>query len=145
MTYIKIFPVILGLILLTTTSSSAQDIQVDSLGYESFEMVDGDTTYVMKKYFVVLLKAGPDRTHGAEEAAIIQAGHMAHMDSLAQLGKIDLAGPMGESGPLRGIVIYNVPNIEEVKALVAMDPAVIANRLIMDIHPWWAAKGSMLK
>ncbi len=123
---------------------SAQELIVDSLGFETFEMTEGDTTYVMKKYFMAFLKRGPITDQTPEEAAQIQEGHLAHMNQMAEEGKIDIAGPFGDEGELRGIIIFNVPSQDEVETLVAKDPAVIAGRLILEIHPWWAAKGSKL-
>ena len=125
--------------------SAAQELQIDSLGFETFEMTEGDTSYVMKKYFMAILKTGPNRDHSAEEAAEIQKGHMENISLLAEQKKICVAGPFGDQGEMRGILIFNVPTMEEVEALVAQDPAVIAGRLILDVHPWWAAKGSILK
>ena len=98
----------------------------------------------MQKYFMALLKAGPDRDHSPEEAAVIQKGHLDHMNKLAEEKKICIAGPFGDDGELRGVVIYSVPTLEEAQRLVETDPAVIAGRLIIEVHPWWAAKGSSL-
>ena len=59
-------------ILLTLTAfisqASAQNLEVDSLGYETFQMPEGDTIYTMKKYFIAFLKEGPTRDQTEEEA-----------------------------------------------------------------------------
>lgn len=131
-------------ILLSLTTALTQDLQVDSLGFETFEMTEGDTTYVMKKYFMAFLKEGPTRDQSPEEAAIIQNGHLGYMNQLADENKLSIAGPFGDDGEIRGIVIYNVPTLEEATELVKNDPAVKAGRLTIEVHPWWAAKGSTL-
>lgn len=123
---------------------SAQDLQIDSLGFQTFTIEEGDTSYVMKKYFIVYLKTGPNREHSQEEAAKIQEGHMNHMNQMAEDGHLCIAGPMGDDGETRGIMILSVPTLEKVQALVDQDPAVQAGRLIMEIHPWWGAVGSKL-
>ncbi len=123
----------------------SQDMQIDSLGYETFEMQEGDTTYMMKKYFMAFLKEGPLRTQDADEAMKIQEGHLAHLGQLAEDGKICIAGPFADDGEIRGIVIFNVPTKREVEELISQDPAVRAGRLILEVHPWWAAQGSELK
>lgn len=123
----------------------SQDVVIDEEGFETFSMTEGDSTYTMKKYFMVFLKKGEKRDQSPEESAKIQSGHMAHMNTLAEAGKISIAGPFGDDGEVRGIVIYNINNIEEVQKLVAEDPAVIAGRLVMEIHPFWAAQGSTLQ
>lgn len=97
--------VILGLSLLLATLSSGQDLQIDSLGFETFEMTEGDTTYTMKKYFMAFLKKGPHREHSPDEAALIQKGHMDHMNKMAEAKQISIAGPFGDDGEMRGIII----------------------------------------
>ena len=109
-----------------------------------FSYEEGDTTYTMKKYIMCFLKSGPKRSQSKEEAQIIQKGHLAHMDSLAQLGIISIAGPFEDSSDVRGIVIYDLGTIEEAQKMTAGDPAVINGRLVPEFHPWWAAKGSVL-
>ncbi len=132
-------------LILFNVDAYCQTPQIDQDGFEIFEMQDGDSTMVMKKYFLVLLKQGENRTHPEEEAALIQTQHLAHMDSLALLGKIKLAGPMGNDGDLRGIVVYNVTSLEEATTLANQDPAIIAGRLVAEVYPWWSLKGACLE
>jgi uncharacterized protein YciI len=110
-----------------------------------FEMKEGDTTYVMKQYILCFLKQGANRSQSKEEVEKIQNEHLAHLNLLATQGKISIAGPFGDDGALRGIVIYNVNTVEEARQLAENDPAVQAGRLVLEFHPWWAAKGSVLK
>ena len=121
---------------------------VDSLkseGFEVFQMEDGDTTYLMKKYFMVLLLEGPHRDQGEEEAAKIQEAHLKHMSDLAAVDKINIAGPFDDDSSISGMVIYSVPTLEEATRLANQDPAVKAGRLKVKVHPFWAAVGSTLK
>ena len=122
-----------------------QQVQTDENGFETFGYQEGDTTYIMKKYFMVFLKAGPERSQNAEEAAEIQEQHLAHIGWMADQGYVDIAGPFADNGDVRGILVMRVPNKEKAEELAALDPAVKAGRLIMEIHPWWAAVGSSLK
>ncbi len=125
--------------------ASAQDLEVDSLGFETFQMQEGDTIYTMKKYFIAFLKEGPKRDQSEEEAQKIQSAHLDHINNMAEENKICMAGPFGDEGVIRGILIFNVPTMEEATRLVSQDPAVQAGRLVLELHPWWAAKGSQLK
>lgn len=120
-------------------------MQVDEEGFETFTMQEGVTTFVMKKYFLVLLKSGESRDQGPEDAKKIKAGHLAHMDSLAALGQLDIAGPMRDEGDLRGIVVLRVPTMERAQACASADPAIQSKRLIAEIYPWRAAVGSKLR
>lgn len=123
----------------------AQEVKKDEAGFEYFELADGDTTYIMKKYFFVMLNSGPTRSLSKEETAEIQKGHLAHIGWMGEQGYVDLAGPVESEDEFRGILVFNVPTREEVEKLVAMDPAVKAGRLEMKIYPWWCAKGGKLK
>jgi len=133
------------LILSLTTQSVAQSVQRSPEGFETFEAVTPDTTWLMKKYFFCMLERG-DRQDSldAEAVARIQAGHLAHLTQLGKDGKICLAGPFEGGEEWRGIVVYKVPTLEEALRLASADPAVVAGRLKVRIVPWWAAVGSKL-
>jgi uncharacterized protein YciI len=127
------------------TAGTAQTMPIDTAGFPTFTYSEGDTTYVMKQYFLCLLKKGPHREQVGEEAERIQRDHLAHLAALATDRKICMAGPMGEDGSdVLGIVIFNTPTLEEARRLANADPAVQAGRLVVEIHPWWAAVGSQL-
>jgi len=98
----------------------------------------------MKRYWLVLLKKGSNRTQDSASAAKIQAAHMANINRLAREGKIIMAGPMGTDGDLRGIFIMNAKDSTEVSALVNTDTAVITGRLKMEYYPWWSEKGKYI-
>lgn len=111
-----------------------------------FEMKDGDTTYVMKQYIMVLLRRGDQAENfSKEELAKIQEGHMANIGRLAEEGYLHVAGPFGDDTELRGIFILDVESVEAAQALVATDPAIKAGRLKAEYHPWWCAKGTTLR
>lgn len=98
----------------------------------------------MKTYYLVLLKKGPNRSHDSATAAGIQAAHMAHINKMAEDGKLAMAGPCTDNSDLRGIFVFNVASMEEARALTEADPAVKAGRLIMEIHPWMSERGVTL-
>jgi uncharacterized protein len=98
----------------------------------------------MKQYFMVLLKRGPNTSLDSLQRQEIQKQHMAHINKMAEDKKLIMAGPFGDNTDLRGIFVFDVATIEEAEELTNADPAVQAGRLIMEIHPWWAAKGTCL-
>jgi uncharacterized protein YciI len=87
------------------------------------------------------LMRGSNTTQPDAEAQAIQKGHLAYMDSLHKQGKLLVAGPFGDGGARRGIVIYRVATLEEARQLAAGDPAVKAGRLVIDARPWLTFKG----
>ena len=134
--------IIIILFLLVTASLALSDI---ARSQDEFEMKDGDETFIMKKYYMCFLKRGDNRTQDSAASALIQKGHMEHLSKLYKEGHIQIAGPFGGDGEIRGIVVFSVKSKEEAERLASEDPAVIAGRLKVEIHEWWAAKGSTLK
>jgi uncharacterized protein YciI len=87
------------------------------------------------------LMRGGTSSQDTATAAEIQKGHLAYMETLHAQGKLPVAGPFGDDGPARGIVVYRVKDVAEAKALAADDPAVKAGRLVLDAYPWMTFKG----
>lgn len=87
--------------------------------------------------YLVLLTRGakwtPESTPATEE---LQKQHIANIVRLAGLKKLVVAGPYGDDGTLRGIFVFKVDSLEEAKSLTATDPAVMAGRLAVEVHPW---------
>ncbi|SFU26947.1 Uncharacterized conserved protein YciI, contains a putative active-site phosphohistidine [Pustulibacterium marinum] len=118
---------------------------VESVQPETFSYQEGDTTYVMQKYFMVHLMKGPNRDQDSVTLAKLQTAHLAHLEALHLAGKISIAGPFEDESPISGIAIYHTATFEEADSLANADPMVKAGRLTIETHPFWAAKGSKLK
>jgi uncharacterized protein YciI len=116
-----------------------------SLAQDEFQMKDGDETYTIKKYYLCLLKIGPNRTQDSSTVAQIQKEHMDNISKMSKEGTLSIAGPFGGKGELRGIFILNCKTKEEAEKLAAEDPAVKSGRLTAEVYEWWSAKGSVLK
>jgi uncharacterized protein len=60
---------------------------------------------------------------------------------LAEAGKLIVAGPFGDNGDLRGMLIFKLESVDEARKLMDADPTLKAGRLTLDLHPWFAAAG----
>jgi len=131
------------------TEKSTKELkeELTSKGFELFDYVDEKTkdTIIMQKYFIAFLKKGPNRSQPEEEANKLQAAHMAHLGKMYELGYADISGPFEDDSDISGITIYNVPTLKMADSLANADPMVKAGRLVIEIHPWWAAKGFPLR
>ncbi len=118
-----------------------------SKGFQIFDYIDekSQDTILMQQYFIAFLKRGPNRSQNEEEANMLQKAHLAHLAKMYDLGYADISGPFGDNGDIRGMTIYNVPNKEMADSLANIDPMVKSGRLIVEVHPWWAAKGFPLR
>lgn len=116
-------------------------------GYEVFDYVDERSadTILMQQYFIAFLKSGPNRSQSKAEADSLQRLHLAHLGRMYEEGYADISGPFGDDGEIRGITIYNTPTLRMADSLANLDPMVKAGRLVIEVHPWWAAKGFPLR
>lgn len=121
--------------------------ELTAKGFKIFDYVDEKTkdTVIMQQYFMAFLKRGENRSQNKAEADSLQALHLAHLGKMYELGYADISGPFGDDGDIRGVTIYNVPTLQMADSLANADPMVKAGRLIIEIHPWWAAKGFPLR
>jgi uncharacterized protein YciI len=128
-------------------SATQLKTELTKKGFQIFDYVDEKTkdTVLMQEYYIAFLKSGPNRDQPKAEADSLQRLHMAHLGKMYELGYADISGPFGDDGDIRGITIYNTPNIEMADSLANTDPMVKAGRLQIEIHPWWAAKGFGLR
>ena len=99
----------------------------------------------MKMYVLCILKTGPkDAEIKGKERDNIFAGHFANIGSLAEQGKLAIAGPFGKNDrAYRGLYIFNVPTIEEAEKLVVLDPSVKAGVFVPELTLWYASAGLM--
>src|SRR5215208_6837854 len=103
----------------------------------------GADDYGMKQYVLVFLKPGQKQiTDSTQRTKIIQE-HLKNIGRLAKEGKLVVAGPFLDNGPLSGIFIFNVRTVEEAKALVNTDPGIKTGFFDMELHPWYGSAALM--
>jgi uncharacterized protein YciI len=134
----RIRTVLLLLLMVTCGTVAGQSSQ------REFTITEGDTTYTMKRYVFMLLVAGENTKQDSLTAVNLQKGHMAHINKMAESGKLVAAGPFEEGGQYRGLLVFDVDTKEEAIGIEAEDPAVKAGRLKMETFYLWAAKGTTL-
>ena len=104
----------------------------------------GADEYGMRQYVLAFLKRGPNRNQDSAEAEALQQAHLDNIMKMADEGKLVVAGPFMDDGDVRGIYIFNVATVEEAEALTKTDPAIIAGRLTMELHPWYGSAALVL-
>jgi len=112
-------------------------------GFDTFDYIDEVTndTILMQQYFIVFLKSGPIRSQNEEDSKLMQNEHVAYLNKMNELGYADISGSFGDKGDIRGVTIYNVPTLKMADSLAKSDPMVKNGRLVVEVHPWWVAKG----
>ena len=127
-----------------TPNSTAEPVISDKVEYDSLKaQAYGADPYGMKKYVFAFLKRGPDQEADSAEAADLQRAHLQNIISMAEAGKLVLAGPFMDDGDLRGIYIFNVQSVPEAEALTNTDPAIQAGVLEMELKEWYGSAALM--
>jgi len=99
----------------------------------------------LERFTFVLLRRPPDaRDYPEGRLEEIQRQHLAHLAEMQERGVLLLAGPFEDQPDesLRGLCV-STTGIEETRALMAEDPAVLAGRLVADVMTWWTPAGSL--
>ncbi|MAO66548.1 MAG: hypothetical protein CL666_16275 [Balneola sp.] len=112
---------------------------------QTFEYEWAGEKMTMQQYFIVFLKSGPERSQSEKEALKLQQEHLAYLGNLYEEGIINLNGASGGDSDIRGFSVYNVATIEEAREYAENDPMVKAGRLVVEVYPWWLAKGSVVE
>jgi uncharacterized protein YciI len=95
-------------------------------------------------YTLVLLWEGPSRDQAEAEADRLERGHLRHLFTLRNEGKLLLNGPVLDDGELVGIAIYAGQDQDAVRALAEADPSVEAGRLRVDVRPLFGIPGDTI-
>jgi uncharacterized protein YciI len=100
----------------------------------------GADEYGMKMYVMVVLKTGPAKITDKKVTDSLFRGHMDNIGRLVKEGKLTVAGPFEKNDKTyRGLFIFNVPTIEEAKALVVTDPTVKAGIFDVEYYQWYGS------
>jgi len=91
----------------------------------------------MVQFQMAILKKGPkwEATGDTERNQILHQ-HLRNVIALLTSGKAVAAGPFGDGSDLAGIFILRAASTEEAKTWVDADPAVKAELVISELHPW---------
>lgn len=98
-----------------------------------------------KPYVLVLLYAGKP---APADKAVAENLHLNHLVSLFQMekdGKISIFGPVtNESSPLRGIIVFNDPDVEKARKELEADPYIRDGYLKFEAYSWFSIPGQQL-
>jgi uncharacterized protein YciI len=96
----------------------------------------------MAAYVVGIYTRGPKWTPGRTPYSdSIQAGHLENMRRMAATGILIGAGPFKNDTRTRGLLIFRDFPPETIQRMVKMDPALQTQRLLIELHRWYAPRG----
>jgi len=88
----------------------------------------------LKPYFLALFRPGErwNQTEGAED---LPPRQLAFLRAQFEAGTYRAAGPVTDGRVISAIAIIEAESLESAKQIVAQDPAVLAERLVVEVHP----------
>jgi uncharacterized protein YciI len=104
----------------------------------------GADEYGMRHYVHVVLKTGPTPVAAGPERDAMFRGHFENIKRLAAEGLLVHAGPFDGVAGWRGLYIFAVPDIEQVKQLVGTDPVVAKGEMVAEYHKHYGSAALML-
>lgn len=96
--------------------------------------------YGMKTYIFVILKTGTAKIDDKKERSKLFRGHLDNISRLTKEGKIIVAGPFMENEKTyRGLFIFDVKTIDEVRELLKTDPTIKSGIFETEIFEWYGS------
>jgi uncharacterized protein YciI len=114
------FPCFIVLGLLSATAAQAQDA-------------------AKQNFFVLVYTQGPAWKPGVPMAKQGLGAHLAYMTSLRDAHELFVAGPLDDNG---GLILVRAKNMDDVKHIMAVDPAITSGLFTGEAHTWRAAVDS---
>lgn len=129
-----------GIFLLLASCSLIQAQSVDPTYNQALADSLGADEYGMKKYALVILKTGSNKTDDKVKTDSLFKGHMQNISRLVELKKLIVAGPLTKNEKnYRGIFILNVSTLAEARELVNSDPAVKSKLFDVELYEWYGS------
>lgn len=95
-----------------------------------------------KAYTILLLLTGDQAPPQDEQlAASLQMQHLAHLFQMESEGKSSVFGPMTNDPHLRGLIIFNTTNKEDIHRWMADDPWIKGGYLKYELYDWFGIPG----
>ena len=88
----------------------------------------------LKPYFLALFRPG-DRWNQTEGAEDLPAQQLAFLRVQFEAGTYRAAGPVTGGGAISAMAIIEAESLELARKLAEQDPAVVAKRLVVEVHP----------
>jgi uncharacterized protein YciI len=90
------------------------------------------------QFQMAILKRGPKWSASPDNASVVHKQHVDYVQSLLSSGKAVIAGPFRDNSDFAGVYIFRTQSADEARSWVMADPAVIAQHVVPELHPWWA-------
>ena len=90
------------------------------------------------QFQMAILKRGPKWSSSPDTASAVHKQHVDYVQSLLSLGRAVIAGQIRDDSDFAGVYIFRTQSADEAKSWVMSDPAVVAQHVVPELHPWWS-------
>lgn len=97
-----------------------------------------------KPFTLLLLMAGKEEAMEKERADALQIGHLTHLFTLEREGHISIFGPVLNDTRLRGVIVFNTTDKDQINGLMAEDPYVKEGYFTYELIDWFSIPGQQL-
>jgi uncharacterized protein YciI len=94
----------------------------------------------MKMYVLVILKTGPRPEVTQPVRDSLMKGHFGFINRMSEKGLLVMAGPLDKNErQYRGIYVFNVPTVEQARALAKEDPSIQAGYFDVELFGFYGS------
>ncbi len=94
----------------------------------------------MKMYVLVILKTGPRPDVSQPVRDSLMKGHFGFINRMSDKGLLVMAGPLDKNErQYRGIYVFNVPPVEQAKAMAKEDPSIQAGYFDVELFGFYGS------
>ena len=97
-----------------------------------------------KPFTALFLIAGKPAPEDEKLANQLQLEHLAHLFSLEAEGKSCVFGPMINDERMKGIIIFNTTNKDDIRQWMADDPWIKGGYLTYELYDWFTIPGQKI-
>jgi uncharacterized protein YciI len=87
-------------------------------------------------YLVGMMTRGEANSDAGPSAGELQKAHLANLNAMWEEGLLLASGPIGDTGPLRGLLVFTASDRARIEQRIAADPLVKAGRLRVGLTRW---------
>ncbi len=93
----------------------------------------------LQQFQMAIFKRGPKWTaNPGRDLPAVQKAHVEYVHSLLASNKAMIAGAIKDESELVAVYVFRTKSADEALAWVNEDPAVKAELMVAELHPWWS-------
>ena len=97
-----------------------------------------------KPFTLLVLLSGRPAPEDPQISGQLQMAHLGHLFSMEAEGKISVFGPVNNDDRMKGIIIFNTTNKEDIYQWMKDDPWIQGGYLRYELYDWFTIPGQRI-